>query len=240
MNMTIWKPAVVLFAALLPLIAATTNARAEPVAVECALKLKYRVHTERPSVDLANRYTCEGKVVAASDVDAVDAVDKARRQVVFRLDNCLRVPATVVFGSQGVTEVRQHRGTRVKAHVFAGECRGCVMALSTDVAVPRVDSGHFDGTFAVRAVDSVDSSSIRLPAGRGHLTLRSERTDDIIVRAAWTARRCAVVPQPPIFCGGIAGIACPDGLVCVDWREDDCDPDAGGADCIGICVDGSS
>jgi hypothetical protein len=40
------------------------------------------------------------------------------------------------------------------------------------------------------------------------------------------------------FCGGIAGIACPQGLVCTDDPQDDCDPDDGGADCGGICVVG--
>ncbi len=38
------------------------------------------------------------------------------------------------------------------------------------------------------------------------------------------------------FCGGIAGIPCPDGQVCVDDPSDDCDPRAGGADCGGICT----
>jgi hypothetical protein len=38
------------------------------------------------------------------------------------------------------------------------------------------------------------------------------------------------------FCGGIAGIPCPEGLVCVDDPSDDCDPNQGGADCGGICV----
>jgi hypothetical protein len=123
--------------------------------------------------------------------------------------------------------------------VFAGECRGCVVAASTDVAGPRLDSGHFDGTFVVRADDTLGTSDIVLPAGRGNLTLRSERTDDAIVRATWAASRCVVVPQPPIHCGGIAGVACPDGLVCVDWTGDDCDPDAGGADCVGVCVAGA-
>jgi hypothetical protein len=41
----------------------------------------------------------------------------------------------------------------------------------------------------------------------------------------------------PTFCGGIAGIACPDGQTCVDDPNDSCDPNAGGADCGGICVD---
>lgn len=40
------------------------------------------------------------------------------------------------------------------------------------------------------------------------------------------------------FCGGIAGIQCPSGKVCVDDRSDDCDPKNGGADCSGVCRGG--
>lgn len=36
-------------------------------------------------------------------------------------------------------------------------------------------------------------------------------------------------------CGGFAGTACPDGYACVDDPRDSCDPNAGGADCGGIC-----
>ena len=37
------------------------------------------------------------------------------------------------------------------------------------------------------------------------------------------------------FCGGFAAIECPDGYQCVDDPSDDCDPNAGGADCAGVC-----
>jgi len=36
-------------------------------------------------------------------------------------------------------------------------------------------------------------------------------------------------------CGGIVGVACPDGFRCVDDPRDRCDPAAGGADCSGVC-----
>lgn len=36
-------------------------------------------------------------------------------------------------------------------------------------------------------------------------------------------------------CGGIAGLECPAGSACTDNPDDDCDPKAGAADCIGIC-----
>ena len=38
-----------------------------------------------------------------------------------------------------------------------------------------------------------------------------------------------------VFCGGIAGIACPEGQHCADDPDDGCDP-AVGADCGGLCV----
>jgi hypothetical protein len=37
-------------------------------------------------------------------------------------------------------------------------------------------------------------------------------------------------------CGGIAGLTCPANQHCVDDPSDSCDPNAGGRDCIGICV----
>jgi hypothetical protein len=45
-----------------------------------------------------------------------------------------------------------------------------------------------------------------------------------------------VEPEPEV-CGGFAGFECPEGLTCIDDPSDDCDPEHGGADCIGICVE---
>ncbi|KAF3158199.1 hypothetical protein EYR41_006424 [Orbilia oligospora] len=42
-----------------------------------------------------------------------------------------------------------------------------------------------------------------------------------------------VIPQA---CGGFAGFPCPAGKKCYDDPRDDCDPNNGGADCIGICI----
>jgi hypothetical protein len=47
----------------------------------------------------------------------------------------------------------------------------------------------------------------------------------------WEIRDC-----PAKLCGGIAGLRCPDGFDCVDDPRDDCDPQAGGADCGGVCT----
>ncbi len=44
------------------------------------------------------------------------------------------------------------------------------------------------------------------------------------------------LPDQRVTCGGIAGIACPGAGKCLDDPSDDCDPEAGGADCGGVCV----
>eukprot|EP01083_Nonionella_stella_P153338 492596_1 len=55
----------------------------------------------------------------------------------------------------------------------------------------------------------------------------------------FTADDCveAVEGECPSTCGGLAAFACDKGLVCVDDPTDDCDPENGGADCGGICVE---
>ena len=44
------------------------------------------------------------------------------------------------------------------------------------------------------------------------------------------------VPKGLEMCGGFAGFACPEGLICVDDPFDDCSVETFGADCAGICV----
>lgn len=38
-------------------------------------------------------------------------------------------------------------------------------------------------------------------------------------------------------CGGYEGKQCPDGLGCFDDPGDDCDPENGGFDCSGLCLE---
>ncbi|POR31542.1 Uncharacterized protein TPAR_08213 [Tolypocladium paradoxum] len=45
---------------------------------------------------------------------------------------------------------------------------------------------------------------------------------------------CIPKNAPP--CGGIRGLKCPKHLWCYDDPRDTCDPNHGGADCIGICL----
>ena len=58
-------------------------------------------------------------------------------------------------------------------------------------------------------------------------------------RVACTNGACLVEYEPcsvPDVCGGVAGLPCAPGLICVDDPNDECDPLRGGADCAGICV----
>lgn len=49
-------------------------------------------------------------------------------------------------------------------------------------------------------------------------------------------RVAAQTDGPGLACGGLMGLPCPDGYVCIDDSKDSCDPATGGADCIGVCV----
>lgn len=47
------------------------------------------------------------------------------------------------------------------------------------------------------------------------------------------------LPESPITCGGFAGGECFSTTFtaqCYDWPNDGCDPNNGGADCIGLCL----
>jgi hypothetical protein len=55
------------------------------------------------------------------------------------------------------------------------------------------------------------------------------------VKAPCDAVAACVPDAPKVFCGGIAGIACPGAGKCVDDPTDCCDPATGGADCGGVC-----
>ena len=49
--------------------------------------------------------------------------------------------------------------------------------------------------------------------------------------------KLSVLPGTCQMCGGFANIKCPNGLICVDDPNDDCNPAKGGRDCAGICVE---
>lgn len=73
----------------------------------------------------------------------------------------------------------------------------------------------------------------RRPTRRGVLGMALSA----VVATLLTAQKAeAQVGVPGGMCGGIAGIPCPDGYTCIDNPGDGCDPNAGGADCSGICV----
>lgn len=84
-------------------------------------------------------------------------------------------------------------------------------------------------------------AAIGVPCGsRGLEPCRDGQTciDPDLSDSCTPAADCPGICVP--FCGGIAGIACPEGLTCVDDPSDSCDPKAGGADCGGYCMSSST
>lgn len=52
---------------------------------------------------------------------------------------------------------------------------------------------------------------------------------------------CVDPSAPPLApCGGFGGLQCADGFTCIDDPTDNCAPESGGADCAGICVEGTT
>ncbi len=69
--------------------------------------------------------------------------------------------------------------------------------------------------------------------------LRSIKPDRNVTLNIKLTESCGISIDPEDkfpACGGIAGLSCPDSLICIDDPSDNCDPKNGGADCIGLCV----
>jgi len=73
--------------------------------------------------------------------------------------------------------------------------------------------------------------AVRPTTENGGLLMRVERVTSLEVSSSSSS-----VVADKIFCGGIAAFPCPENMACVDDPNDSCDPDNGGADCGGICV----
>ncbi|KAI3317516.1 hypothetical protein HD806DRAFT_527031 [Xylariaceae sp. AK1471] len=69
---------------------------------------------------------------------------------------------------------------------------------------------------------------------KGYMCIRDPRKPDI------TDLPGICVPDDYPQCAGFGGLECFPGpdrpTVCYDFPQDDCNPDDGGADCIGICL----
>jgi hypothetical protein len=51
------------------------------------------------------------------------------------------------------------------------------------------------------------------------------------------APQATTLPTGETVCGGVARLPCPQGKECADNPEDSCDPEKGGRDCSGVCID---
>jgi hypothetical protein len=104
-----------------------------------------------------------------------------------------------------------------------------------------------DGRYILLSSDTIDLGdyintevevfgAVRPTVEQGGLIMRVERVTSLASSSSSSASSVASAT----FCGGIAAFPCPDNQVCVDNPNDSCDPQNGGADCGGICVDASS
>ena len=87
---------------------------------------------------------------------------------------------------------------------------------------------------------SIPTSFILLLAATG-----TEAAKCPCTKSCPTGQTCIAIPKGcreicvvPRMCGGIAGIQCDDGFVCIDNPNDNCDPLQGGNDCGGVCIPG--
>ena len=92
--------------------------------------------------------------------------------------------------------------------------------------VDRRQTGLLGAALLALFFENEPAEARRRRKGKGKSKKRSNRAQSEKQRRQGMSR----------FCGGIAGIPCPDGFTCVDDPDDDCDPKQGGADCGGVCV----
>ncbi|MEE2789087.1 MAG: hypothetical protein VX589_17255, partial [Myxococcota bacterium] len=79
-------------------------------------------------------------------------------------------------------------------------------------------------------LDECGQTPDRVCPGGSRERLSCERNDAGV--CTWIGSGCE-----PAACGGLLGAGCSEGQVCVDNPSDNCDPQNGGADCPGQCVE---
>lgn len=126
--------------------------------------------------------------------------------------------------------------------VIAPECKSddecpqlraaCSICVDGSAACPTstCDDGHCTVNFPACPLPSQCSGDADCKPGyRCGYDPRADCSAD-----GWCPQIC-LPDETPRGCGGFAGTACADGFVCNDDPSDECDPNAGGADCPGVC-----
>lgn len=77
--------------------------------------------------------------------------------------------------------------------------------------------------------------SVETTVESGGMLMRVEEVT-ILETASSSSESSMMESSKSKMCGGIAGIQCENGQICVDDPSDSCNPNNGGADCSGMCV----
>ncbi len=126
---------------------------------------------------------------------------------------------------------------------FARSTSLCIaLAIGWLGCMPEEEIAHVRDQRALTSQDAAPDAAQLDDVAIEPVQERAETASDVALPEADAAEELAPQEadapetQPLTICAGIAGLACHNGLVCVDDPSDGCTPPKG-VDCLGMCVD---
>lgn len=143
-------------------------------------------------------------------------------------------PAIDESSSPSMQALPETRSVSYRGKITESEESSTGLSLVTPEGVRVVIAATDQNLDLRRYIDSlVEVRGSVQPVGEEDSILRVE---EIVVLSPAVTSIASSMDAQKTFCGGFTGGTCPVGFSCVDDLTDDCDPDAGGADCGGVCV----